>query len=91
MSGLDSLYAMLAKPATANIKLTRKVVQASHSNDMEQDSHEAPQSQLPPKLSPLKSDRRKASNRQYVSAYDRRQNMKKKLATPEGASIDVSA
>jgi hypothetical protein len=89
MSGLDSLYAMLARPATTSIKLQRKVVQASHSTEMAEDSHEAPQSQLPPKSIPQKSERRKTANDKYVRAYDRRQQRKKKLATPTGASIDI--
>jgi hypothetical protein len=89
MSGLDSLYAMLARPATASIKLKRKVVQASHSTEMAEDSHEAPQSQLPPKIINTMADRRKPTNKQYIRAYDRRLQRKKMLATQEGTSIDI--
>lgn len=50
MLSLDSLYAMLAKPIQAQIKTKNKVKRLESSAAMTADSHEDPQSQLPPHL-----------------------------------------
>ena len=50
MIGLDSLYAMLARPVQASIKRKRIVEETENSSGITEDSHEAPQSQLPPDL-----------------------------------------
>ncbi|WP_299795223.1 hypothetical protein [uncultured Shewanella sp.] len=50
MVGLDSLYAMLARPIPPVIKRKRVVEQTEYSKGIAPDSHEAPQSQLPPNL-----------------------------------------
>jgi hypothetical protein len=89
MSGLDSLYAMLARPVTANVKLKRKVVEPHQGKDIAEDSHESPQSQLPPRITRPKSERRKASNNRYIKAYDRRQK-KALLATDPAPNIDIN-
>lgn len=50
MIGLDSLYAMLARPVQASIKRRRIVEKTDNSSEIAEDSHESPQSQLPPNL-----------------------------------------
>jgi len=57
MVGLDSIYAMLAKPVQAIRENKRVVEQLDKDTAIAADSHEAPQSQLPPKIT---QDRRKA-------------------------------
>ncbi|WP_445946613.1 hypothetical protein [Shewanella sp.] len=89
MSGLDSLYAMLARPVTANVKLKRKVVQPHQGKDITEDSHESPQSQLPPRIIRPRSERRNASNNRYIKAYDRRQKQTK-LASDPAPNIDIN-
>ncbi|MGL5358226.1 MAG: hypothetical protein ACRDBI_00650 [Shewanella sp.] len=62
MSGLDSLYAMQAKPVTAQLQPKRIVEQPGGASANAADSHESPQSQLPPALPERKratQDRRK--------------------------------
>ncbi|MGL5408046.1 MAG: hypothetical protein ACRDAP_04860 [Shewanella sp.] len=62
MSGLDSLYAMLAQPVTAQLQPKRIVDQVGGASANAADSHERPQSQLPPALHGRKrtfQDRRK--------------------------------
>ncbi|MCG9713781.1 hypothetical protein L1D32_11275 [Shewanella insulae] len=50
MVALDSLYAMLARPVQRVVKRKRVVDQTEHIDPIHADSHEAPQSQLPPHL-----------------------------------------
>ncbi|MGE6650514.1 hypothetical protein ACQKE0_14680 [Shewanella colwelliana] len=50
MVGLDSLYAMLARPVRQVTQRKRMVEQTEHIEGVHADSHEAPQSQLPPNL-----------------------------------------
>ncbi|QYJ82100.1 MULTISPECIES: hypothetical protein [Shewanella] len=50
MVALDSLYAMLARPVQRAITRKRVVDQTEHIDAIHADSHEAPQSQLPPHL-----------------------------------------
>lgn len=51
MSGLDSIYAMLAAPVKATLERRRRVKQLDNDTAIDKDSHEAPQSQLPPQTS----------------------------------------
>jgi hypothetical protein len=46
--GLDSIYAMLARPVQAFTNRRRNVNKVTLSDEIHADSHEAPQSQLPP-------------------------------------------
>ncbi|ABE53638.1 conserved hypothetical protein [Shewanella denitrificans OS217] len=46
--GLDSIYAMLARPVQALYNRKRNVNKVSLTDDIHPDSHESPQSQLPP-------------------------------------------
>lgn len=48
MSGLDSIYAMLATPKRATSDKKRRVERVNTTSAISADSHEAPQSQLPP-------------------------------------------
>ncbi|WP_394130676.1 hypothetical protein [Shewanella maritima] len=48
MTGLDSIYAMLATPKRIKIDKKRRVEQVNVGAAINADSHEAPQSQLPP-------------------------------------------
>lgn len=48
MSGLDSIYAMLAQPVKAVLHPKRVVDQVNSATANAPDSHETPQSQLPP-------------------------------------------
>ncbi|GIU03549.1 hypothetical protein C9I43_18220 [Shewanella morhuae] len=66
MSGLDSIYAMLAQPVKAVLHPKRVVDQVSSATANAADSHESPQSQLPPTLEGRDTkvrERRKDSNR----------------------------
>ncbi|MFT5235416.1 MAG: hypothetical protein ACI90A_000779 [Shewanella sp.] len=69
MIGLDSLYAMLARPVQASIKRKRIVEETENSSGITEDSHEAPQSQLPPDL----ERRHVIGDRRGGSSGDRRQ------------------
>ncbi|MCE9786532.1 hypothetical protein [Shewanella chilikensis] len=61
MMGLDSIYAMLARPVKAVFQPKREVEQVKTSSAIAPDSHEAPQSQLPPEIDKREriGDRRK--------------------------------
>ena len=61
MISLDSVYAMLAKPVLSKLKTKEKVKRIDNSAAISADSHEPPQSQLPPHLERRSSsdDRRK--------------------------------
>lgn len=62
MSGLDSLYAMLAQPVKSVLTPKRIVDQVSSATANAPDSHETPQSQLPPTLNAKAQERRKNDN-----------------------------
>ncbi|MBW8185741.1 hypothetical protein [Shewanella nanhaiensis] len=72
MIGLDSLYAMLARPVQASVKRKRIVEETENSAGIAEDSHEAPQSQLPPNL----ERRRTLEDRRGTSRGDRRRKAK---------------
>lgn len=67
MISLDSVYAMLARPALAKVKPKLQVKKIDNSARIAADSHEAPQSQLPPHLERRTStdDRRKEQQIAY--------------------------
>ncbi|MEC4726761.1 hypothetical protein HWQ46_14500 [Shewanella sp. D64] len=87
MIGLDSLYAMLARPVQASIKRKRIVEETENGSGIAEDSHEAPQSQLPPDLERRHTieDRRGASRgdrrRQTKQATEKRKANKGKFET----------
>jgi hypothetical protein len=73
MSGLDSLYAMLARPTQSVLEPRRTVEQVNTTTPIAPDSHEAPQSQLPPKLErrrALKDERDESSQQKKRRASD---------------------
>ncbi len=75
--GLDSIYAMTAVPARAAIENKRIVEQVKKGDAIHSDSHEAPQSQLPPKTEskkPRKGERRKNNDEANKPRVDRRMN-----------------
>jgi hypothetical protein len=72
MVALDSLYAMLARPVVQVDKRKRIVQQTENIDNIHADSHEAPQSQLPPNL-----ERRRHLERRTTSRGDRRKNSNK--------------
>ncbi|MCE9680302.1 hypothetical protein LZP69_14175 [Shewanella sp. AS1] len=63
MISLDSIYAMLARPINRVEPPKRVVQQTSHTGELEADSHESPQSQLPPHLERRRGGDRRASFR----------------------------
>ena len=63
MVDLDSLYAMLARPIQQVVKRKRVVEQTEHTDPIHSDSHEAPQSQLPPHLERRRRGDRRISSR----------------------------
>ena len=72
MIGLDSLYAMLARPVQASIKRKRIVEETENSPGITADSHESPPSQLPPNL----ERRQTMEDRRGASRGDRRRQDK---------------
>ena len=81
MIGLDSLYAMLARPIQASIKRKRIVEETENSSGITEDSHEAPQSQLPPDL----ERRHVFQDRRRGARGDRRKRAK---LTDDGSEIN---
>ena len=69
--GLDSLYAMLARPVKAVLEPKRVVEQVQTSHELAPDSHESPQSQLPPKV-----DTKQQSSDRRNPQQDRRRGTK---------------
>lgn len=51
---IDSIYAMLARPVRAVSEHRRVVEQVNKTSAINADSHETPQSQLPPHIAPTK-------------------------------------
>ncbi|WP_372872366.1 hypothetical protein [Shewanella sp.] len=87
MSGLDSIYAMLAAPVKATLERRRRVKQLDNDTAIDKDSHEAPQSQLPPQKSAsaaTASDEKENRPRESVNtpAVERR-------ARRSGSRIDI--
>ncbi|MGI2205549.1 hypothetical protein ACROAH_16985 [Shewanella oncorhynchi] len=90
MSGLDSIYAMLAQPVKAVFHPKRVVDQVSSASANAPDSHETPQSQLPPTL---ESHDTKVRERRKES--DNNKNKKRRAsdeteALKEGVVLEVT-
>lgn len=91
MSGLDSIYAMLAQPVKAVLHPKRVVDQVSSASANAPDSHETPQSQLPPALESRNTkvrERRKESDNKNKKrrASDETETLKLK----EGVVLEVT-
>lgn len=82
MVALDSLYAMLARPVVQVDKRKRVVEQTEDIDSIHSDSHEAPQSQLPPHL-----ERRHHLERRTTSRGDRRGQAKQEEQNEEQEKI----
>ncbi|MFB2683370.1 hypothetical protein [Shewanella mangrovisoli] len=87
MSGLDSLYAMLAQPAKPVFTPKRVVDQVSGATANAPDSHETPQSQLPPTLDVKVRERRKNDN---ASRNKKRRASDKQQGLKEGVVLEVT-
>ncbi|MGL4712097.1 MAG: hypothetical protein ACRCWP_05920 [Shewanella sp.] len=90
MSGLDSIYAMLAQPVKAVLHPKRVVDQVSSVTANAPDNHDAPQSQLPPKL-----NSRDANIRERRKESNSNKNMKRRVsdeakALKEGVVLEVT-
>ena len=70
MISLDSVYAMLAKPATSKIKSKQQVNKVDNGAAIAADSHEAPQAQLPPHLERRTSTDDRRKNQQIAYHLD---------------------
>jgi hypothetical protein len=91
MSGLDSIYAMLAQPVKAVFHPKRVVDQVSSASANAPDSHETPQSQLPPALSrntKVRERRKESDNNKNKKrrASDKTETLKLK----EGVVLEVT-
>ncbi|SQH74177.1 conserved protein of unknown function [Shewanella benthica] len=76
MVGLDSLYAMLARPTQRSIERKRLMVEeTNNSASIAADDHEPPQSQLPQSLNRRKSpqDRRRGDRRGAPASKEERE------------------
>ncbi|GIU19152.1 hypothetical protein [Shewanella glacialipiscicola] len=90
MSGLDSIYAMLAQPVKAVLHPKRVVDQVNSATANAADSHESPQSQLPPTLEGRDTktrERRKGSNR---NKNKQRRASDEPEVLKEGAVLEVT-
>ena len=90
MSGLDSIYAMLAQPVKAVFHPKRVVDQVSSASANAPDSHETPQSQLPPAL-----ESRNTKVRERRKESDNNKNKKRRAsdeteALKEGVVLEVT-
>ncbi|NMH66380.1 hypothetical protein [Shewanella salipaludis] len=78
MISLDSMYAMLARPVRSVFRPKRTVEPVAAATKIATDSHEAPQSQLPPRLERRKTsiDRRRDpdADRRHHTETDRRRS-----------------
>jgi hypothetical protein len=89
--GLDSIYAMLARPVQALYNRKRNVNKVSLTDGIHPDSHESPQSQLPP--SPAKNHETRVKPN-LVKAKEKTSssiNPDKELASDLGADADASS
>ncbi|MBT1446517.1 hypothetical protein KJI95_18645 [Shewanella sp. JM162201] len=64
MSGLDAIYAMLAQPVKVTLERRRRVKQLDNDTAIDKDSHEPPQSQLPPDANPAQANTAPADDNQ---------------------------
>ncbi|RTR29255.1 hypothetical protein [Shewanella atlantica] len=90
MVGLDSLYAMLARPIPAVIKRKRVVEETEYIKGIAADSHEAPQSQLPPNLERRHAieDRRGSPRGDRRGQTEKEEERKKELAKAQQEAIE---
>lgn len=97
MLSLDSLYAMLAKPMQVQIKSKNKVKRLESSAAMTPDSHEDPQSQLPPHLERRSGPEDRRKQQQIAFKLDPRLERRKgprrdkQLATAEAENTKTVA
>lgn len=90
--GLDSIYAMTAVPARATLEKKRVVEQVKKSDAIHPDSHETPQSQLPPKTEarkPRKGERRKNADDAEKPRVDRRMTKGRRQGEEEAQDEQV--
>ena len=78
---IDSIYAMLARPVQAVSEYKRIVKQVSNVSPISADSHEAPQSQLPPSVNHKIAIQRQEAPRQERRAKPRTVNDKKNIGS----------
>lgn len=78
---IDSIYAMLARPVQAVSERKRIVENVKHTSAISADSHEAPQSQLPPNIAHKVPIQRKEAPRQERRSKPRTVNEKKNGAS----------
>jgi hypothetical protein len=76
---IDSIYAMLARPVQAVSERKRIVEQVKNASAISADSHEAPQSQLPPNISHKMPIQRQEAPLQDRRAKPRTVNEKKNV------------
>lgn len=86
MSGLDSLYAMLAQPVKPVFTPKRVVDQVSGATANAPDSHETPQSQLPPTFEANVKERRKNDN----ANRNKKRRVADKQDLKEGKVLEVT-
>ncbi|AZG71777.1 hypothetical protein [Shewanella livingstonensis] len=78
---IDSIYAMLARPVQAVSERKRIVEQVKKASAISADSHEAPQSQLPPSITHKVLIQRQETPRQEKRAKPQTVNEKKNLGS----------
>lgn len=89
MVGLDSLYAMLARPIRLSFARKRLMVEQTDKSASIADDHRTPESQLPPSLERRKSpqDRRRGDRRGAPASQQEREDAsKKELAEHEATN-----
>lgn len=88
--GLDSIYAMTAVPARSALEKKRIVEQVKKGDAIHSDSHETPQSQLPPKTEarkPRKGERRKSEEEAEKPRVDRRMSKGRRQGEDENEDL----
>ncbi|WP_028771842.1 hypothetical protein [Shewanella waksmanii] len=94
MVGLDALYSILAKPVQTQLRKKRIVEQTDDTAGISADSHEAPQSQLPPNLERRKNteDRRgdaRGDRRGQAERDEQMRRMQAEAAKKPLPTIDI--
>lgn len=90
MSGLDSIYAMLAQPVKAVLHPKRVVDQVSSASANAPDSHETPQSQLPPTLQSRNTKVRERRKNSDNNNNNKRRASDEPEALKEGVVLEVT-
>ncbi|MCG9730725.1 hypothetical protein L1D44_12860 [Shewanella sp. Isolate13] len=70
MISLDSVYAMLARPVSPKVKTKKQIKKIDNTAQIAADSHEPPQSQLPPHLERRTSTNDRRKNQQIAYQLD---------------------